>query len=374
NVLLLFYKKKNKEGEGEVEPASVLYTLCDILVILKYSNFAQNECKENTFLDTNIYINSIILDINIIITILLKSTYNNTINENMITKNNRCLLNFLSKWKQPDICCSNYLSKIKAIITNLNELNYFKNKIDDVILYLKVFKKLLLFYDTRNRKELLEVIKFLIGIYIELIANRKSHGVERKDDNIVFWRKHTHYEKVLFVFDCMIYLENEEYLLTYEKIYDSKIMDVINYLTNLKNLNIFSEYILKFSTKICIIELIMLLNIPLISIPKSVIINFKNFLRSYTVERKINDKNDYYCHSEYYFFIINFLFKFSKSKLHMLEGKIGKKDLQKDTLLNNNFDDRNINKEEKLVELVKYNIAEEEEFSKCHNLKHFISF
>ncbi|CRG95927.1 conserved Plasmodium protein, unknown function, partial [Plasmodium gallinaceum] len=314
------YTKGNKENYF-----LELYSICENLEKLKQSSFLLSHYIDNRYCEIKIYINSIILDIINIVIISVNAS--NNIDDNILSINSTFLINFLNKWGKQEIYFVNFLKKFRNIITNLYEFNYFKDKTNEIFLYLKILKKFMIFYHTINRKELLQLIRLLIYIYVELKSNRSNLD----DNNICINRL---YEKVLYVFDCLIYLENERYLPTYEKIYNSKIMDIINYFDELKNFNFLNEYLFKITTKICINELIMLLSVSLITIPKSIISSLKKFFLSYNIEKKKDEKDDYY--SEYYFYILNNIFKVSKKKLQIIEELIGKKEKQNNELLKYN--------------------------------------
>ncbi|GAW82814.1 hypothetical protein, conserved [Plasmodium gonderi] len=302
--------------------------ICDNVEKLKCSNFVQKKFNKENLFNMKFYMNSIILDANIIMTTLSKCIQNDrTIVENVLSSNNTFLYNCLSKWNRHDMYCGNYFNKIKNILMNLHEMKYFESKMDDIYSYLKVLKKLFFFCDIGNRKEFLQIIKFLIGIFIELKNMNKSYTT-KEHVNVSERINFTCYDKLLPLFDCMIYLENQKYIATHEKIYESKIVDIVNYLTFFKNFNILKEYVLKVSIKICIVELFMLLNVNLVSIHKSVIVHMKSFMRSYSIEKKVDDEKSYYYQLDYYFYILNGIFKMSKKKLYDLEGTLGRKKAQ----------------------------------------------
>ncbi|CRH00657.1 conserved Plasmodium protein, unknown function [Plasmodium relictum] len=314
------------------ENYSILHSICEDLEKLKYSNFLLSQYIENKNCKIKIYINSIILDINNMI-ILSANAYNN-VDEDILSINTTFLISFLNKLDKQDIYFVNFLKKLKNVITNLYESNYFKDKINNIFLYLKFLKKIMLYYDTICRKELLKLIKLLVSIYIELKSN-KINLDNSEEINI-----NRLYEKVLYIFDCLIYLETEQYLPTYEKIYNSKIIDIMNYFDTLKNFNFLSEYIFKISTKIFINELIMLLNASLITIPKSIIFSLKNFFLSCNIPKKIIEKGDYF--SEYYFYILKNIFKVGKKKLQTIEELIEEKEKQNNESLKYSDSENNI--------------------------------
>ncbi|SCP06008.1 conserved Plasmodium protein, unknown function [Plasmodium ovale] len=323
NALLCTCLKRDSEEYKEKDSFSMLHSICDNVVQLKGCNFLQGEHGEKTTCEIRTYVNCIVMNISSMITNLSKNVYSNTIREEVLSNNSTFLLNFLSKWDEQDIhYCDTYLGKVKRVITDMYESNYFENRTEEIFFYLKIFKKFLPYYETISRKQLLEVIRLLVGIYIEVRKYKNMY--DHYEDDYKSAGKVGFCEKVLSLFDCMIYLENEEYLSTHVKIYQSKILDIINYLTVLKKLNIFKEYFLKICTKISIIELIMLLNVRLVSIPKEVIFNLKAFLQTLTTTEgeKCEELTDCHYNSQYYFYILKCIHKISRQKLHICEEVI----------------------------------------------------
>ncbi|KJP86610.1 hypothetical protein AK88_03714 [Plasmodium fragile] len=327
-ILLLCTKGSAKKNE-EDNFFTIFGEICDRVEKLKSRHsIGRRLHKENSSPDMNFYLNNIILDGNVMMTRLAKTMCEQSeVMENVVPSNNKFLLNCLSKWDKDEVCGVDYLKKIKNIITNLNEMNYFAHKTDDLYAYLKALKKLFLCYDNANRKEFLQIIQFVISICI-VLRRDKGNYCTTNEHNIASGESNSNpacYSKLLPLFDCLIYLENEEYLATYEKIYESKIIDVVNYLTFFKSSNIFSDYLMKVATKICIVELVFLLSASLVSIPKAITVHVKNFLRSYSIDKQMDDEESCTHQMEYYFFVLNEVFKMGQAKLLMVEGEVGRK-------------------------------------------------
>ncbi|GAB68292.1 hypothetical protein PCYB_131670 [Plasmodium cynomolgi strain B] len=327
-AILLLCTKRSGNKKEEDNFFTIFGEICDRVEKLKSRHSIGRKIhKENTSPDMNFYLNSIILDGNIMMTTLAKGMYKDSeVIENVLPNNNKFLLNCLSKWEKNEVYGVDYLKKIKNILSNLNEMNFFAHKTDDLFAYLKALKKLFLCYDKGNRKEFLQIIQFVVGICIALKRDKGSYYTTN-ENNITSGESSNSacYAKLLPLFDCLIYLENQEYLATYEKVYESKIIDVVNYLTFFKNRNIFSDYLLKVTTKICIVELVYLLSASMVSIPKAITVHVKNFLRSYSVDKQMDDEKGYRHQLEYYFFVLNGVFKMGKEKLLAVEEEVGRK-------------------------------------------------
>eukprot|EP00366_Plasmodium_knowlesi_P003089 XP_002260586.1 hypothetical protein, conserved in Plasmodium species [Plasmodium knowlesi strain H] len=327
-AILLLWEKCSSNKKEEDNFFTIFRELCNRVEKLKSRHFLGKTLhKENSSPDINFYLNSIILNANVMMTRLAKEmNEQKEVIQNILPSNNKFLFDCLRKWDRDDVYGVEYLKKIKIILTNMNEMNFFARKTDDLYAYLKILKKLFLWYDKGNRKEFLEIIKFLVGICIELKREKESYYTTN-EDNITSGgnSKHTYYAKLLPLFDCLIYLENEEYLATYEKIYESKIIDVVNYLIFFKSSNISSDYLLKVATKICIVELVYLLSASLVSIPKAITLHVRNFLRSYSIDKQVDDEGGYQHQLEYYFFVLNRIFKMGKNELLSVEADIDTK-------------------------------------------------
>ncbi|ANQ06479.1 Uncharacterized protein PCOAH_00007090 [Plasmodium coatneyi] len=327
-TILLLCEKRNGNKKEEDSFFTIFREICHRVEELKSRHCIGRKLhKENSSPDMNFYLNSIILDGHVMMTRLAKEMYEQSeVIENVLPSNNRFLLTCLSKWDKHEVYGVDYLKKIKNILTNLNEMNFFAHKMDDLCAYLKVFKKLFLHYDKANRKEFLQIIQFVVGICIALKKEKGSYHTTNEDSTTSEESSNpTCYAKLLPLFDCLIYLENEEYLATYDKIYESKIIDVVNYLTFFKSFNILSDYLLKVCTKVCIVELVYLLNASLVSIPKAITLHVKNFLRSYSIDKQMDDEESYHHQLEYYFFVLNEVFKMGKEELLAVEAEVSRK-------------------------------------------------
>ncbi|SOS79637.1 conserved Plasmodium protein, unknown function [Plasmodium sp. gorilla clade G1] len=321
---------------NNVERISPLfYNICEISQKFKKNNYFLNICKDkNKLLDMNIYVNNIILDITNIIIILSKESGH--ISENLLLTYNLFLLNCLNDWDKSDICNLHYLPKMKSIILNLYNVNYFKNNINDIFLFLKIFKKFLLFYDTIliTRKELIEIVKILMSIYAELkLYKCKVH--DNMDDNNIYMIING-YDKIFSIFDMFLSLECDKYLSTYQNIYHSKIEDIVNNLDHFKKYNIFNDKdrIFKVATKFFVSEIIMLLNVPLVTVPKAIVDHMKKYLRTFSNNHDINSNRDDFS-LDFYFYVVNCIFKNSRKKIDMIEYNINLKNMEKYNMINN---------------------------------------
>ncbi|SOV16580.1 conserved Plasmodium protein, unknown function [Plasmodium sp. gorilla clade G2] len=334
---------------NDVETISPLfYNICEILQKFKSNNYFLNTCKDkNQLLDMNIYVNNIILDITNIIIILSKECRH--ISENILLTYNMFVLNCLNDWNKSDICNVHYLPKMKSIILNLYNVNYFKNNINDIFLFLKIFKKFLLFYDTIliTRKELIQIVKILMSIYVELKLDKYKIQDNKDDSNNNIYVIINGYDKIFSIFDMFLSLECDKYLTTYQNIYHSKIEDIVNNLDHFKIYNIFNDNdrIFKVATKFFVSEIIMLLNVPLVTVPKAIVDHMKKYLRTYSNNQDINPNRDDFSF-DFYFYIVNCIFKNSRKKIEMIEYNIKLKNMEKYNLINNS---EYINKSEDII-------------------------
>ncbi|CDU16945.1 conserved Plasmodium protein, unknown function [Plasmodium yoelii] len=361
NALLILNDKTNKNDKDiclteENDCIRILFEICNVLEEIKCGKFMQNNILEKNTSDIRSNVNSIIIDIHLIITALQISSQENNINIKLSNNNIPFLVNYINNWGMEDIYyCDKYLHKFQNIFINLYKLNYFENRLDDIFLYLKFFEKVLIYYETINKQKLLRVIKMLVAIYINLKKNKDINGMVENEYILKKTNEH-YYGKILLLFDNFIYLENKEYLSTHIQIYESKIVDIVSFLNFLKNVDIFKNYIFKMCTKICIIELTMLLNAKLSIIPKYIISNLKKFFETYNADHKIQDAMQNNYQSKYYFYIIKNIYKTTRKKLNIFEELIEKNYISYEEFINSsrqpndytiNYNDEHDMKEEK---------------------------
>ncbi|SCM19366.1 conserved Plasmodium protein, unknown function [Plasmodium chabaudi adami] len=365
NALLILNGKVNTNDKDmclneEKDCIVTLLEICNVLENIKCGKFMQNNILENNTSDIRSNMNSIIIDIHLIITALQISSQGNNINMNDINLSNNnipFLVNYINKWGMEDIYyCDKYLHKFQNIFINLYKLNYFESRLDDIFLYLKFFERVLIYYETINKQKLLRVIKTLVAIYINLKKNKDINEMVENEEYTLKKTTEQCYGKILLLFDNFIYLESKEYLSTHIQIYESKIVDVVSFLNFLKNVDVFKNYIFKICAKICIIELTMLLNAKLSIIPKYVISNLKSFFETQNANHKFQGaiQNNY--QSKYYFYIIKNIYKTTRKKLNIFEELIEKNYIRYEEFTNNsrqtndciiNYNDEHDMKEEK---------------------------